>query len=252
MKKLIVLLILITPALMADEVRVSVLFVHYSVGAQMTYGYCYNDTYNNNIREALDTAHVAVDGDTARIVYRSYYTIIENELRGLSDTLHGYLEGGCWENRFDNYNYKLVEPVNRVIIWASWDGVTNQYAGLLKYMLDVPNKQDSVFWNLFQPHQVPGSSGDNVSEHYNLVIIKKPYKCWGYMSQNQADSIKHFYEVVRDSVLNHPEINLAFAFGTPLRMGHYGITDTAQAKITYEMANWFASDSFFTHDNNGL
>jgi len=43
---------------------------------------------------------------------------------------------------------------------------------------------------------------------------------------------------------NHPEQNFAFIFGTPLRLSEQGCDgDSSNAKITFELATWFA-DTF--------
>jgi len=250
MKKAIVFIAMLSLPAFGEQVRVSVMFVHYSVGSQIVRGDCYDDEYNDNIREALDTTHVVVANDTARIVFRSYHMNYDAAHTPLSDTLHGTGQGGCSEVYFQNYHYNLNSPFNRTIIWSSWDGQTNQYAGLLKYMFQIPNKEDSSFWRIFGPHSVPGAGGDSVTENYDLIIVKNPYACWAHMTTAQSDSIKKFYRAVRDSLVNHPEINFAFALGTPHRLGGDDV-DTVQAKITYQLATWFASDSFFTHSNNG-
>jgi hypothetical protein len=46
----------------------------------------------------------------------------------------------------------------------------------------------------------------------------------------------------------HPEINVGLVFGTPLLLGRFGIEDSAQAKITWELASWWASADYFEHD----
>ena len=138
-------------------------------------------------------------------------------------------------------------------IWNSDGGFTSgSYAGLLKHFFDVPNKEQQTFWKLFKTHKTPSQFPDSVAEEdgYDLVIIKNPYACWAYMTPAQADSIRVLYRAVRDSIAHHPEINVALAFGTPLRLGTQ-VFDSAQAKITYDLATWFVSDSFFTHTNDG-
>ena len=230
----------------AEEERVSVIFVHYSVGTQIVSGSWYPRCH---IRDTLNIPPVVVGTDTARIVFRSYR--MNNDLGGnpLSDTVSNE---DCWDERFENYRYEYADPWhNRMRIWNSDNGMQgNAYAGLLNDLFDIPNKEDSAFWRAFETHNVPGSSGDSVSEHYDLFIVKNPYACWFQMTQAQADSQRILYQIVRDSLANHPEINFVFAFGTPMRIGHDGI-DSAQARITYELATWFASDSFFTHNNSG-
>ncbi|HWR81781.1 MAG TPA: hypothetical protein VN285_00610 [Candidatus Deferrimicrobium sp.] len=234
----------------AARPRVSILFIHYSVGTSIVEGYCENPAYRRSITETLDTATVAFGADTADIVFRSYR--MNNELSGnpLSDTIS--YTCGLW--RFPNFRYDLVSSqYNRMRIWNSDFGlIGNAYAGLLEEFFKVPGKEDSLFWRMFKTHKVPSGFPDSVTEQngYDLVIIKNPYACWFRMTQLQADSIRHLYEIVRDSATNHPEINVAFAFGTPLRLGHE-VTDSTQAKITYDLASWFASDSFFTHSNSG-
>lgn len=249
LKRIFLALILLTAGhsiLRAERVRISMLFVHYSVGEQIVAGYCWDDQFRRNIRETLDTMTVFVGTDTARIVFRGYD--MNSSENCLSDTV-----GDCGhEYYFNFFNYDLsTSGYNRMKIWNSWDGVTNQFAGILKYFFERPAKEDSLFWTIFEPHNVPTSGGDSLLEKYDLVIIKNPYICWGFMDDAQADSIEKFFETVRDTVINHPEINLALAFGTPLNLHDQVLEDTAMAKITYHLANWFASDSFFTHSNTG-
>lgn len=223
----------------AAKVKISVLYIHYSVGGQMIAAGCH-------IIDRLDTVTAVHQLDTARIVFREYQ--MNNEYLGnpLSDTVHN----NCTEIRLDGTDYDLNDPINRVMIWNSWDGVQAQYAGLLRNLFEVSDKENQPFWQFLVQHEVPGGGGGMVSEKYDLVIIKNPYACWFGMDPDQADSITKFYKALRDSVSNHPEINMAFAFGTPLRLGHE-VNDSAQAKMTYDMASWFASDNFFKHTNSG-
>ncbi len=230
----------------AKKVRVSLLFVHYSVGHQMVYdGYCAYP-YNRPFSGTLDTMTVAVGSDTAEIVFRDYNMNYEGS-GPISDTIQS-CNGPV---RLPDYNYDLISgSYNRMKIWNSWDGVTNQFAGFVEEFWNVPGKEDSVFWKMFREHQVPGTSGDSATEHYDLIMVKNPYICWSFMTPAQADSIRTFYEIVRDSAANHPETRFCLVFGTPRNL-YDTIDDSAQAKITYELATWFASDSFFVHENEG-
>ncbi|HWR83184.1 MAG TPA: hypothetical protein VN285_07770 [Candidatus Deferrimicrobium sp.] len=234
----------------AARERVSIMFVHYSVGTTIVEGYCENPALRHSITETLDTMTVTYGTDTADIVFRSYR--MNNDLSGnpLSDTI-SYT---CNLLRFSNFRYDFVSPsYNRMRIWNSDNGlIGNAYAGLLEDFFKIPGKENAQFWRMFKTHNVPSSFPDSVTEvnGYDLIIIKNPYACWFQMTQLQADSIRHLYQIVRDSVANHPEINVALAFGTPLRLGHE-VTDSTQAKITYNLASWFVGDSFFVHNNSG-
>jgi len=252
-----IVIILVGSSAMAEKERVSVLFIHYSVGTGMTMGYCWDPNINKNITIALDTSNVTVGSDTADIVFHSYRINDEGSLSSLSDTTYGD-NYGCGFNRFSGFTYDLLVG-RRVKIWNSWTGMSGDaFAGIIDYFFNRPNKEDSTFWKMFRTHKTPSQFPDSVTEvnGYDLVIIKNPYACWYQMTQAQADSIKVLYQVLRDSIVNHPEINVALAFGTPLRLGHVDagdiqLSDTTTAKITYNLASWFASDQFFTHDNNG-
>ncbi len=223
----------------AEEVRVSVVFVHYSVGTSIV-----SQSLNpgsQHIRDTLNVPPVFVDSDTARIVFRSYR--MNNDWGGspLSDTVSN--EYG-WDYRFSNYRYEYVDPWrNRMRIWNNDCGFGgNDYAGLLHDLFDIPNKEDSAFWRAFETHNVPGSSGDSVAENYSLFMVKNPYACWGCMTQALADTERVLFEIVADSMGNHPEQNFVLIFGTPLRL-NAGFDDSTQAKIAYELAGWFA-DTF--------
>ncbi len=230
----------------AEKTRVSIMFIHYSVGNQIVYdGYCAYG-YDRPLGETLDTTIVSYGKDTARIVFRDY-NMNYWATGPLSDTVIT-CEGAV---RIDNFNYDLNSPqYNRMKIWNSWDGIHDQYAGILKEFFNVPDKENQPFWTMFSQHDIPGVNGGTVSEKYDLIIIKNPFACWAYMTPAQADSIRTFYKIVRDSIANHPEMNICLAFGTP-RVLYDTFEDSAQAKLTYNLATWFASDSFFTHTNDG-
>ena len=240
MKKTVLLIffiLLAAPATVADEVRLSVLYVHYSVGQQMVEARC-------EIREAyLDTMNIIVGTDTARISFRSYHTNYEIYHGALSDTVAPF----CRENRFPpsfTYDLRRTSNINRTIIWDPWQGES----GLLANLFDKPHKEDSAFWRIFTTHNIPGPV-DSIPVKYDIVIFKNPYSTWGNVNQVYADTIRYFYRTVCDSIAQHPEINVGLMFGTPLRQqtGY----DSTNAKYVYELASWFASDEFFTHSNTG-
>ena len=233
--------------------RVSIMFAHYSVGTQIVNGYCWDTRYNRNITETLDTMTVVGGADTADIVFHSYRLNADDVNAGLSDTLPGSGSNGCAFDRFTGFTYDLnPSSGNRMRIWNSNDGFGPlAYAGLLNNFFNVPDKENQTLWKMFRTHDTPSSFPNPVTEidGYDLVIIKNPYACWAAMTQAQADSIRVLYQVLRDSIVAHPEINVALAFGTPLYIGRDYVYDSAQAKITYELATWFAGDAFFTHDD---
>lgn len=225
----------------AEEVRVSIIFVHYSVGTSIV-----SQSLNNgsqHIRDTLNVPPVFVGTDTARIVFRSYRMNADWAGSPLSDTVS---DPSGWDYRFENYRYEYADPWhNRMRIWNSNNGMEgNAYAGLLHDLFEIPDKQDSAFWRAFTIHNVPGSSGDSVIEKYDLFLVKNPYACWACMTQVQADSQRILFQIVADSMANHPEQNFALIFGTPLRLSEQGCGgDSSNARITYELVTWFA-DTF--------
>ncbi len=242
---IVLTLALLTGVVAADQVRISFMFVHYSVGNQIVHAYC-GAGYDRPITDVLDTMTVTYGTDTARIVFRDYHLNYWSS-GPMSDTAYD-----CdAEPRLGGFSYDLRSAsYDRTKIWNSWDGVTNQYAGFVKEFFQVPDKENQQFWTMFTQHDLPGISGGTVTEDFDMIMIKNPFICWSYMDQAQADSIRKFYEIVRDSAANHPEIQLCFVFGTP-RLLYDTIDDSAQAKITWDLVNWFASDSFFFHSNTG-
>ncbi len=257
MRKLLTVMLLtglISGAAQAAQQRVSILFIHYSVGTQITQGYCWNPIYRRNIIETLDTITVVVSSDTADIVFRSYRMNNEGAGNPLSDTLPGAGDHGCAFDRFSGFEYDFYGAnYNRMRIWNSDNGFSGDaFAGLIDQFFNVSGKESMLFWKMFTTHQVPSGFPDSVTETdgYDLVIIKNPFACWAQMTAAQSDSIKVLYRAVRDSIVNHPEINVVLAFGTPLVVGPEQ-ADSSMGRITYQLATWFASDSFFTHDNSG-
>ena len=234
-------LIMLAASASAAKVRVSLMFVHYSVGNQIIFGYC----GDQGIYEILDTMTVTYGNDTARILFRDYHLNYWNS-GPLSDSLVG-----CDDFHFSGFNYDLrTSNYDRTKIWNSWNGVTGQYAGFVDDFFNVPDKENQQFWKMFMTHQVPGRSGDQVTEYFDMVMIKNPYICWSFMTQPQADSIQKFYSIVRDSVAAHPEIRVGLVFGTPRLIGDT-VDDTLMTKITYNLLQWFNSPAFFTHSNTG-
>ncbi|MFH1688370.1 MAG: thrombospondin type 3 repeat-containing protein [bacterium] len=231
--------------------RVSVLYIHYSVGTGFVNGYCWDPLLNRNITETLDTMIVAVAEDTARIAFRSYRINGDAAAVAMSDSVPGSGSNGCAFDRFSGFSYNLDgSAANRMRIWNDDGGMgAKGYAGILKHFLEVPGKEDSAFFRMFRTHNIPSGLADSVVEidGFDLVLIEQPYYAWAYMTQAQADSMKILYQVLRDSILNHPEINVGLIFGTPLLLGRQGIEDSTRAKITYDLVSWWASDSFFTH-----
>jgi len=251
---LIIIAALVTTSTVAraGQERISILFIHYSVGTGIVEGYCWGG-YNRNIIETLDTMTIVAETDTARIVFRSYRMNGDYVATAISDTLPGDGSNGCAFDRFSNFTYNLDGAAgNRMRIWNDNTGMgTNGYAGILNKFFFMPDKEDSLFWRMFTTHEVPSSFPNPVTEidGYDFVLIKNPYDCWAYMTQAQADSIRVLYRVLRDSIAAHPEINVGLAFGTPLRINDRGQYDSSVAKITYDLASWFDSDEFFTHDD---
>ena len=246
MKKILILILLTAVSASANKVRVSYIFMHRSVGIEIVSG-CF-PPFNRNIREVLDTMTVFNQADTARIVFRSYNL---NYLQGdscLSDTV---FYGNCYENYnnlFRGYNWENFDR-EKVMIYPP--GLASP---MLSEVFQVPNKENQDFWTVFRQHRIPYPGGDSVTEKYDLVMVKNPYIVWRMPTQQRMNALKGFYRAIRDTVANHPEINFCFVFGTPLNFS-VGIDsfggDTAAAKLVYEAAAWFASDSFFTHTNTG-
>jgi hypothetical protein len=90
-----------------------------------------------------------------------------------------------------------------------------------------------------------------------MVMVKTPYTVWRDPTQARMDSLKLYYQRALDTVITHPELNYCFVFGTPLKWDDEGEPqgmdfdeDTSQAKLVWQTAQWFASDSFFVHDTS--
>ncbi len=248
MKKIMVLMLMSFVAAQAGEVRVSYLFMHRSVGLATVSG-CF-PPYNRNIREALDTMTVVNQADTARIVFRSYnlnYGAMGDTC--LSDTTYFGECGENYNNVFRGYDWELQER-EKIIIYPPGD-----YSPQLTSVFQYPNKENQVFWNVFKQHRIPYGGGDSATEKYNLVMVKSPYIVWRDATPARMESLKSYFRAIRDSVANHPEINFCFVLGTPLAFQSGGDddfdSDTLKARYVYNLASWFASDSFFTHTNTG-
>jgi len=251
MKKIVFLRLRMAGLSQAEQVRVSYMLVHYSVG-QSAINNCQGS--NGNIRNVLDTMTVAVGADTARIVLRTYNINYDHQDSALSDTAYIW-SGGDWcnvENRINtgfDYNFQGGGVSNRNRIFD-----TDWYSPLLRNIFQRPSKEDSIFWYPFVEHQIPYDNGDMVTEHYDMVIFKNPYIVWRDFSTAKADSIKKWYRAVRDSVVNHPDINVTFFMGTPLAYQTGSDddfdSDTTLAKMVYELATWFAGDDFVVHSND--
>ena len=250
MKKVLLLILGLSITALAGEVRVSYLFIHYSVGLSGIIN-CQGDA--GNIRNTLDTMNVAIGADTARIVFRSYNINYDHQDSSLGDTVSVWAPADwCYiENRINtgfDYNMQGGGVSNRNRIFDS-----DWYSPLLVNLFQRPDKEDSIFWYPFIEHQIPYDNGDLVTTHYDVVIFKNPYMIWRDFTAQKADSIKTWYKAVRDSVVNHPEINVAFAMGTPLAYQTGSDddfdSDTTLAKMVYDLATWFVSDSFVVHSN---
>lgn len=236
----------------AAKQRVSILYIHYSIGTGFVQGYCWGDEYNRNIVEGLDTMLIVAGSDTADIVFRSYRINGDEAGVAMSDSVPGEGSNGCASDRFSGFSYNL-DPSwgNRIRIWNGNSGMgPGAYAGILDNFFCVPEKEDSAFWRMFRTHEVPSSFPQPVVEvdGFDLVLIEQPYFIFGHMSQTQADSQKVLWQTLRDSIVAHPEINVGLVFGTPLLLGRFGIRDSAQAKITWDLASWWASSDYFEHD----
>ncbi len=244
----LLVLLAVSPA-SANIQRVSVLYIHYSVGTGFVNGYCWNEQLNRNITESLDTMLIVVDNDTADIAFRSYRLNDDGAGRAMSDSIPGSGSNGCAFDRFSGFSYNLnPNSGERMRIWNDNNGMgSNGYAGILDNFYNVPNKEDSAFYRFFKTHNIPSNFPDSVQETdgFDLVLIENPYYAWAYMSQPQADSMMILFEVLRDSIAAHPETNVCLVFGTPLRLGVDGILDSAQARITYDLVDWWDSEAFF-------
>jgi len=239
------LLFMVCVESMATETRVSYIFMHRSVGLEAVTG-CL-PPYYRNIREVLDTMNVFSGSDTARIVFRSYnlnYGVMGDT--SLSDTVW---YGDCWEdynNLYRGYDWELQER-EKIIIYTP-----GNYSPTLINVFQYPNRENQVFWNVFKQHEIPYPGGVYVTEKYDLVMVKSPYIIWRFPSPARMDSLRSYFRAVRDSVANNPELNYCFVFGTPLSFMSDGFDgDTLEARLVYYAARWFASDSFFTHSNDG-
>lgn len=247
-----VLTLLPTTTPQAARQRVSVLYIHYSIGTGFVQGYCWGDELNRNIVDGLDTMTISAGTDTADIVFRSYRVNGDEAGVAMSDSIPGDGSNGCAFDRFSGFSYNL-DPASgsRIRIWNNNGGMgPGAYAGILDNFFCVEGKEDSTFWSMFRTHDIPSSFGTSVTEvdGFDLVLIEQPYFIFAEMSQAQADSQKVLWQALRDSIVAHPEINVGLVLGTPLLLGRFGIEDSAQARITWELATWWASDDYFEHD----
>lgn len=247
MRKIILIILLLTISAQANRVRVSFLFIHRSVGLTAVSG-CLAPYYRN-IRSVLDTMVVANGADTALIVFRSYDLNYVDGDTCLSDTV---FYDQCDEVRnhyFSGYGWEL-EDREKVL-----DYPPNIDSPCLTNVFQFPNKENQSFWNVFKTHTIPVGPGRSITEKYDLVIVKAPYICWRTPTVARMESLKVYYQAIRDTIVNHPEINYCFAFGTPQSLISDGLDnfggDTSQARLVYDAASWFAGGGFFTHANSG-
>lgn len=230
----------------ATDERISVLYLHRSVGKSIVEN-CMDPRFGaRNIRTVLDTIHATVGDLTSRFVFRSGNL---NSPEGPPVT----------ETTFTaNCSEVPIVPLyngNSTKIWY------NNSCPLLELFSDTSKANaiaDGPFgehmWDVFRNHRLRTSAddpADSAWERYELVIIKQPYIVWAGFDQERADLIKGWYRAIRDSVKNHPELNFAAAFGTPLCYEESGgmdfSSDTSMAKRVYQLALWFR-DSLETED----
>lgn len=231
-----------------DAHRVSIIFVHYSVGTQLLEGYCWSGT-TPNIIDDLDTMNWtdSTGNDTARIVFRSYKMNNEGSTTSLSDTIPGTGENGCAfdYSYYTGFEYRLYEGGlnGRVDILEKNEGVTCPDATCDASILTDFFKTSwsgTDYGKLFETHNVPSRFGDSTVEEggYDLVCIKNPYRCWFDINSTQVSLIKGFYQELFDTLENHPEIRYGSAFGTPLLAGH-NWTDSTDGKLCYALYQWW-------------
>lgn len=237
--KLVALLLLLSAsAALAAEKRVSILYLHRSVGKSIVED-CLDPRFGpRNIRTVLDTLTVASGDTQARFVFRSG-NLNAAEGPPVSETT---FTGNCTEQQIES-----IYGGNSTKIWY------NNSCPLLELFSDeskaIANQSGTYgryAWHMFRSHRLRSSAsdpGDTVSEKYDLVIIKQPYIIWAGMTSERATMIKTWYREIRDSVKNHPEINFVAAFGTPLCYEEPGgmdfNRDTSTAKLVYQLATWF-------------
>jgi hypothetical protein len=241
MKKALIIFLLTTAAAQAEQSRVSFIFMHRSVGLQAL-GNCIRPDGPRDIWMVLDTLQAYAGSDTARYVFHSLNLNSGVQGNCVSDTV---TDGPCevrWLNTCYDWAYRDRE---KIIIYGS-----ALYSPILEEIFRNPGREDSLYWDVFTEHYLDYGGGNLRWEKYDMVMVKNPYIIWTDPTPERVQATKQNYLALRDTLANHPEINFCFVIGTPLCWESFD-ADSSQAKLIYGLATWFASDSFFTHDNNG-
>lgn len=256
MKKrlLIFILTLLASQVMATKRDISVLFVHYSVGSQMSrVKEAFSGSDKCSVFDSLQLLNVnnpVVYGtDTAVFSFRDYMMNSETGSGGLSDT--DWTD--CFPPRFDGgFYYDLNQGWARPELMGQDGG-----SGFLRELFDIPQaERDTMFfWRMFEAHNVPDTIGssDSIVEQYDLILFKQNYFHWAAMDAALVTRYKAAWEKIVDSLtISNPTINIGFLFGTPLyasgALPDNARTDSAEAHISFELAVWFR-DTLMTHSN---
>lgn len=238
MLTVVLVMVLVAIASAVTQERISVLYLHRSVGESIIEN-CLDPRFGpRNIREVLDTLKVSVGDLQSDFVFRT------GNLNGpygppVSETT---FTGNCGE--------VPIAPMysgNSTKIWYNGSSPLLQlFSDTSKANAVADGASGEHAWDMFRSHQIRTSASDPtdvVTEKYDLVIIKQPYIVWTGFTQERANQIKEYYRAIVDSVKNHPELNFAAAFGTPLCYEEPGgmdfSSDTSMARLVYRLAIWF-------------
>jgi hypothetical protein len=228
----------------AVSIPITGLFIHYSVG-QGIWGFpgllC--------LQERLDTTTLIVNDDTVDFQFRDYQSNADlgGAPMGQLDVCLDYTSRADYDLRNGT--------TDKIRIKKGDDGPSTLSSDILDNMFNDSiwdsTYADTAWRQMFKTHTI--TSDSVILGGWDIIIDKNPYGCWYFPSQVTVDSSRVWFLRVREFVASHPEMFFMFAFGTPTIIGDAstGIDDSIESKINYDLAAWFASDSFHVNLDTG-
>lgn len=269
MKKLVIGFLLLLAASVSatqDTMRVSVLYLHRSVGLSVVQN-C-TDPYHGGPHNIRETLAVQASLPKQEYQYKTFgdtlnvrYVFRQADLNGtpaarLSDTT---FTGTCGEYNLgaDFYGQTPAGATSAGSFKLYYNGGSPLKALFDDNQRTITASNGKYPWEVFMRHRVPtATAGDSVYEKYTIVIAKQPYAIWMHdtydpytgFEASRRDQYKTWLRAIRDTVYNHPEIP-AFVFdvGSPLARLHTNsrtvyeypnATDSVYMKRVYEFAKW--------------